>query len=166
MARSKRNAAALAGWLFADLALMLSFVFLDSSATGQGNLEPNGPTTSIVGGTTTTSTPPGGVDYEPFDVKIPTRLRKTPSKLISEIERAIKKEYPKSAANSFQIVLIYVGSKDVGDTRAREIGEEVKQALLKKWTKIVPKKNYFFVGDDEGLTSGTVQMKLFPTLSE
>ena len=116
---SRTNSGSLAGWLFADLAIVLAIAFLQSSigsgdAQGDERVEPT---------TTTTAAPTQdletGVSIQPCEVKF---LRVTNSNsdediklnLISEISNQTK-----CSANDFYgVVLIFAGNADTDNDKA------------------------------------------------
>ena len=129
---SRTNSGSLAGWLFADLAIVLAIAFLQSSigsgdAQGDERVEPT---------TTTTAAPTQdletGVSIQTCEVKF---LRVTNSNsdediklnLISEISNQTK-----CSANDFYgVVLIFAGNADTdNDKAARARAEALCESLF------------------------------------
>ena len=167
MGRRRRSSGALAGWLFADLALMLSFVFLDSSVAGRSGT--TGPSTSTSTTSTSISPPPSttgprGVDPEPIEVKIPTKLVDEPASFIQELERQILlNDSPKKLASRFLVVMVRVGSKNKGNRDfAAPLSERILDLIKKNWTKVEKGVTYYDTGDDTSIDFGLVKLKLFP----
>jgi hypothetical protein len=158
----------LSGWLFADLALMLAFVFLDSSVSGTA-VSPGETTASTTSTTTTisvtsTSLGPLGVDPKPIEVLISTDLIKDPSSFINELERQIaRSDSVKRSATRFLVVMVRVGSMHAKSrTFAGPLAEKVKNLVQDHWQKAQLDLTYYDVGDDTKVEFGLVKLKLFP----
>ena len=167
MARRRGGRGALAGWLFADLALMLSFVFLDSSVSGRSGPPESSTTTSSTPTTIVTpSTFPGpvGADPEPIEVKISTELVNDPSSFIDALEREISvTDSPKKTATRFLVVLIRVGSQNAKSRDfAGPLSEKVRDIIKENWVKVQQDLTYYDTGDDTEVEYGLVKLKLFP----
>lgn len=156
----KRSALSLAGWLFADLAIVLTLVFAPSRLVGSDFPESSdGSTTTIpqaeVG---------AGVSPEPYVVTVEIR----PTFQISEITNRLNAaliEAGVPTSERFGVVLIYAGVKEdtVGGRqeavqRARGLRSKFRESnweRLKVWT-------YYEAGSDTSLAYPMVKLKLFP----
>lgn len=172
MPRRSRNPGVLAGWLFADLALVLAFVFLDSNASGgAGPVGPPSSTTTTIVSTTTTTEP--GVDPKPINVVVGIKLdRNNPSKLdISwdtfrvALENAITNSKSENKeAKKFLVVMVRVGSEGTDRKFAGPLGQDLAELLKTNWEKVQSGVTYYDTGDDASLDVGLVRLKLFPVL--
>lgn len=169
-ARGRRfGAGALAGWLFADLALVLAFVFLDSTSVGQ-----DAKGIGAVAATSTTTTVPlngagapganSGARPQPYKVTIAATTRTSAQTIIGRVERELARLENKSARSGeiYLVVIANGGSRGV----ARSIGSELAQAVVAKlearWNKVVKGTTYFVQGDTTQLPPGSVSLQLFP----
>ena len=161
---SRTNSGSLAGWLFADLAIVLAIAFLQSSigsgdAQGDERVEPT---------TTTTAAPmqdlETGVSIQPCEVKF---LRVTNSNsdediklnLISEISNQTK-----CSANDFYgVVLIFAGNADTdNDKAARARAEALCESLFQTWDAINRSSTYCQGYKNDSIASTFFDLTLFP----
>jgi len=161
---SRTNSGSLAGWLFADLAIVLAIAFLQSSigsgdAQGDERVEPT---------TTTTAAPTQdletGVSIQPCEVKF---LRVTNSNsdediklnLISEISNQTK-----CSANDFYgVVLIFAGNADTdNDKAARARAEALCESLFQTWDAINRSSTYCQGYKNDSIASTFFDLTLFP----
>lgn len=165
MGRRQRSAGHLAGWLFADLALVLSFAFLDSSADGGAgsNTSIAAVSTSTVV-TTTTSPNPSGADPTPIEVEVATEYMREPETFLSELEEKLSQtDHPRKGAPKFLVVLVRVGSKDQANRDfAKPLARRVESILKDGWKKVEAFETYYDTGDDTTVAFGQVKLKLFP----
>lgn len=166
--RRRVTAGGLAGWLFADLALVLAFVFLDSSTQGQAG---GGPKTSVGAGiTTTTSVVPGetkgngGARPEPYQIVIRTGKDASGASIISRVEAALARTAAVSERKDvvYLVVIALGGSQGRSRSTGSGLAAEVANKLEAEWGRVVKGTTYFQTGDDGGLLPGYVILKLFP----
>jgi hypothetical protein len=163
---SRTNSGSLAGWLFADLAIVLAIAFLQSSigsgyAPGDDQAAVDTPTTT----TTTQSQDLGtGVSIDPCKVKL---LRVTnlndddeiKSDLISEISKQTKC----SKNDFFGVVLIYAGNADTqNDEGARARAEALCESLFQTWDAINRSSTYCQGYKNDSIASTFFDLTLFP----
>lgn len=187
MAPRTHSPASLAGWLFADLSLVLAVAFI--STTGNTFAEPSRPadptvaatttttTTTIDNGTSSTTTEPciDGVSVRPDPVRIvltdgsSLEVAALHARLDAEIEerKADDPDFSRligSAQVTFGVVILYGGSSgqrnEVGDRAA----EEAEQRLA-TWSAILP-TTYFETGHNSGAAPGSLTFKMFPVLPD
>ncbi|MBM3718628.1 MAG: hypothetical protein FJW53_06615 [Actinobacteria bacterium] len=148
--RSRFGAGALASRLFADLALVLAFVFLDSTSVGQGVRR-----TGVAATTSTTTTLPpigsgspganSGARPQPYKVTITATPRTSAQTIFGRVERELARLENKSS-RSGEIYLVVIGN---GGSRgvARSVGSELARAVVAKlearWNKVVKGTTYF-----------------------
>ena len=169
--RRRVSAGGLAGWLFADLALVLAFVFLDSSAPGQADIGgPGKPATTTSTSTSTTTTTvgtggkgAGGARPRPIEIRVALSGTSSDSEIINTVEAAVTSSAADGReADSFLVVVIYGGSKGASRRKGIDFADSISGRLEKSWSKVVRGTTYFVTGDDDSLPFGTVGMKLFP----
>ena len=188
--RLRKPGASLAGWLFADLTLVLFVVSLssaDSSAScpkpSEGKKVPTwctptsttGSTTSTVAGPTTTiSTVPGGIRPDPIEIVI--NGWKSAS-LAESLDKELKQVYESDASLrallpfesiKFGVVYIYGGSRGYATThgdREAERAAKVLRAGKTGWTRVGP-LTYIEAVHDLQLSGKSLRFKLFPVLVE
>jgi hypothetical protein len=163
--------AGMAGWLFADLALVLAFVFLDSTAQGQaGGASATSSTTTTT--TTTTTAPvitaPNGLRPEP--IKITVRAELSGEALIKEIETRLSPELTLQELplnQKFLLVFISGGAKGLDDSEQKSYGMAVADSVRGKiegiWDRI-GLNAYFKQISDGGVEVGYVMLELFPVI--
>ena len=166
--RRRVTAGGLAGWLFADLALVLAFVFLDSSTQGQAGGGPR-PTTS--GNVTTTSTTMpdapkgnGGARPEPYQIVIRAARSASGASIIARVEAALARTNASKESDDvvYLVVIAHGGSKGTSRTTGSDLAIEVANKLESRWVHVVKGTTYFQTGDDGDLPPGSVMLKLFP----
>jgi hypothetical protein len=159
--------AGMAGWLFADLALVLAFVFLDSTAQGQA-----GGASATSSTTTTTTAPvitaPNGLRPEP--IKITVRADLSGEALIKEIETRLSPELTLQGLplnQKFLLVFISGGAKGLDDSEQKSYGMAVADSVRGKiegiWSRI-GSNAYFKKISDGGVEVGYVMLELFPVI--
>ena len=176
------SAGALAGWLFADLALVLAFVFLDSTTAGlagSGGAGTDAPaaTTTVVTTTSTTSTTTttvagptttvgggGGARPEPYTVTVKASADEPPGTLIARLERELAgTDAAKEPEDGVYLVVIVLGgSRGVGRSVGNELSKWVADTLETNWSRVVEGTTYFTTGDNNSVAPGSVVLSLFP----
>ena len=166
--RRRVTAGGLAGWLFADLALVLAFVFLDSSTQGQAGGGPR-PTTS--GNVTTTSTTMpdapkgnGGARPEPFTLTVSVMSGMNAATIISRVERQLDEVVPVGERDSamYLVVIALGGSRGGSRDRGSALATEVCNKLENSWSHVIKGTTFFQPGDDGDVPDGEIKLKLFP----
>jgi hypothetical protein len=163
---ARMNWSALAGWLFADLALVLAFVFLDSTAQGtasQSN-EVATTTTTTVLQTTTTVDISTGADPEPIVIEIAATVNTDADTLQQRLESEISRSGDPRANQRILVVIIGGGGLGSLTDPTRE-GTAIAINMREKirdWSRIVAGKTYFQVMGENSLPIGQVRFKLFP----
>ena len=164
--RSRSSSGSLAGWLFADLAIVLAIAFLQSSIGFSDALDDDGVLPEI---TTTTTTAQSqysetGVSIEPCKVKF---LRVTnlsdddeiKTDLISEISKQTK-----CSKNEFYgVVLIYAGNADTqNDEGAKTRALALCDSLFQSWDAMNRSSTYCEGLKDDSIDSTYFSLTLFP----
>jgi hypothetical protein len=168
MPRQTRVHGALAGWLFADLALMLSFVFIDSSTPGRDGGSVSSSTVVTASTSTTLDTNSAGVRAVPIKVGMEFTLKTGGNTAIANLERAIDRSSSRDKdAAKFLVVIINGGAKGFGrqDKRGTELAAKFSDILIKQWNRVDGIETYFVVGDDSGIDYGNISLQLFPVKS-
>ena len=179
----KRSNASLAGWLFADLSIVLMILFASTSLKSD-DLRCENPSTSVAKSpcktTPTTSTidpsdGKGGVRFQPIVVTINNVLALSPASFQQQIEREIellatsRSSLQAASTWDYGVILIYGGAKgraDVadGDRIADEALKRIAPMSQNRWRK-VRESTFFEPVHDKGVDYGSVKLKLFPIIS-
>ena len=177
------SAGALAGWLFADLALVLAFVFLDSTTAGlagSGGAGTDAPaasttvvtttsttsttTTTTVAGPTTTVGGGGGARPEPYTVTVRASADEPPGTLIARLERELAgtdaAKEPEDGV--YLVVIVHGGSRGVARPVGNRLSKWVADTLETNWSRVVEGTTYFTTGDNNSVAPGFVVLSLFP----
>lgn len=171
--RSRSNAGSLAGWLFADLAIVLTIAFLQSSI-GSGDAPVDTVTTEIPTTETPTTTTitqdstqdfKSGVSIRPCKIKF---LRVTnlendneiKSNLISEIKKQTKNC---ATVNDFGVVLVFAGNADTNDDdAARKRADSLCESLFRTWDAMNRSSTYCEGFKNDSIDSPYFNLTLFP----
>ena len=164
---SRTNSGSLAGWLFADLAIVLAIAFLQSSI-GSGDAQGD----ERVAPTTTTTAAPlqnletgvSGVSIEPCEVKF---LRVTNSNSDEDIKLNLISEISNqtqcSANDFYGVVLIFAGNADTdNDKAARARAEALCESLFQTWDAINRSSTYCQGYKNDSIASTFFDLTLFP----
>jgi hypothetical protein len=180
----KRSTASLAGWLFADLSIILMLLFASSGLTsddlrcdkqeklsGNSLCEPPKSTTSTVA----PDKGNGGVRPKPIVVFVNDARSMNASQFQLQIEREIKKqsladlELQDASGWDFGVIIIYGGAREQntreGVRVAREIQEKISPDPERRWTK-VRLTTFYELGFTNEVAYGSVKLKLFPIISK
>ena len=181
----KRSTASLAGWLFADLSIVLMILFASTGLSSkdvrcekQDKLSANSPCKKVPASTTTSTTikPGPGIRPKPIEVTIDDIRDMSPATFQKAIERKIrlltKSDIKLKDASDwdFGVVLIYGGArgrKDIGDGDrvAEEALTKISPNVQNRWSK-VRATTFFEPAHDKGIPYGSVKLKLFPIISK
>lgn len=161
---SRTNSGSLAGWLFADLAIVLAIAFLQSSI-GSGDAQGD----EGVAPTTTTTTAPlqdleTGVSIEPCEVKLlrVTNLSKDED-IKSNLISAISNQTQCSASDFYGVVLIFAGNADTdNDKAARARADALCESLFQTWGAIKRSSTYCQGYKNDSIASTLFDLTLFP----
>lgn len=162
--RSRSNSGSLAGWLFADLAIVLAIAFLQSSI-GAGDP----PSDDTSGETTmTTIVQPqdfgSGVSIEPCVVKF---LRVTNLGNDEEIKSNLISEISDQTTclpdDFFGVVLVFAGNADTqNDEGARARADALCESLFQTWDAMERTSTYCEGFKDDSIDSTFFGLRLFP----
>jgi hypothetical protein len=158
----------MAGWLFADLALVLAFVFLDSSAKGQAGTNSVNSTTTTTTTSTTVINAPNGVRPNPIVIQVPVGLSE--EALIDEIEARLRpklRDQGLSPDQKFLMVIISGGAQGLPQERIPSHGTAMAQLVWEKikvrWERI-SNTTYDKTLGDGGVPDGFAELELFPVV--
>lgn len=161
--------AGMAGWLFADLALVLAFVFLDSNAKGQAGTNSVNSTTTTTATTTTVFNASNGVRPNPIVVQV--RVGLSEEALINEIEGLLRpklRDQGLSPDQKFLVVLVSGGAKGLPDNQKTSHGTAQARLVLEKieakWERIGA-TTYLKILSDGSVTDGFAELELFPVIA-
>ena len=181
----KRSTASLAGWLFADLSIVLMILFASTGLSSndvrcekQDKLSADSPCKKAPASTSTSTTiepDPTGIRPKPIEVTIDDIRNMSAATFQDAIERKIrllaKSDSELQAASNwdFGVILIYGGA--TGRKNSSD-GDEVADIALKKitpdkkpqWGK-VRDTTFYEPGHDMSLPYGSVKLKLFPIIT-
>lgn len=182
MRRSRNNESdlfgGLAGWLFADVALVLAVAFLSSQVIGNVEPEPPGPEEPPVETTVPeiTSTLPqpdqrGSVDVKEIVLSnVCVSDPEAVSKTTKEVElKLIEAGVP--ASSKFGVALIYAGYREVaptGDLKDRQEAANNRakdfRDTLKSWSRLTKERWVKDLGHDQGTDLGCYKLYLLKEL--
>ena len=145
--KPRLNSGSLAGWLFADLAIVLAIVFLQSSiSTGQSEVASDSAedttTTSIL------SDPSGnsdsGVSIRPCEISnFPIADFSQRSNIVAELVERIND--PGSTCpdvEEFGVVLVFAGAEIIGGIEAKANARKLCELLLSEWASVSQTSTY------------------------
>ena len=180
----KRSTSSLAGWLFADLSIVLMILFASTGLTSddlrcdrQGDSVAEADCSRPTPSTTSTIEPgAGGVRFQPIIVVIDQVFSRSNASFQQKIEQEIDAQAQSrtdlSTASSWDygVILIYGGSKgrsstEDGDRSAAIARNKIAPLNQPPWKKIRP-STFFEPGHDKSLPYGSVKLKLFPIISK
>ena len=162
--KSRSNSGSLAGWLFADLAIVLAIAFLQSSI-GSGDA----PADDTSGETTTkTIVQPqdfgSGVSIEPCVVKF---LRVTNLSNDEAIKSSLISEISDQTTclpdDFFGVVLVFAGNSDTqNDEGARTRADALCESLFQTWDAMNRSSTYCYGLKNDSIDSTYFNLTLFP----
>lgn len=192
--RVTKSSASLAGWIFADLSLLLAIIFAStsiddttttsstSSSTTTTVVKPSSTDNvdgadSTIAPTTTTATTVScasdvstedcglsGVRPDPVVLLIENASRMRPSTFRNELTRAVLERTDLPSDPNFGVILIYGGSAGSSDNTVGDRFAAKIQTWLEDWEH-VNFTTYYQPGHDRSVSQGSVRLKLFPILS-
>jgi hypothetical protein len=181
----KRSPASLAGWLFADLSIVLMILFASTGLSSkdvrcekQDKLAADSPCKKVPASTSTSTTikpSPPGIRPKPIEVTIDGVRDISPAAFQDAIEKEIrlleKSDIKLKDASKwdFGVILIYGGA--MGRKKSSD-GDRIAEIAMKKispvkqpqWKK-VRDTTFYEPGHDMSLPYGSVKLKLFPIIS-
>lgn len=147
--RSRASSGSLAGWLFADLAIVLAIVFLQSSiSTGQPPVVDPPPSTDDTATTTVAEDLPpnsdSGVSIRPCEINnFPiTNWSQLGNIVANLIERTNESGSTCQDVGEFGVVLVFAGAKDIGGIEAKKNARKLCEILLSEWRAVGPTTTY------------------------
>ena len=181
----KRSTASLAGWLFADLSIVLMILFASTGLSSndvrcekQDKLSADSPCKKAPASTSTSTTiePGPGIRPKPIEVTIDGVRNMSPATFQDAIERRIrllaKSDIKLSEASEwdFGVILIYGGAKgrkksSDGDRIAEIAMKKISPDKQRQWKK-VRDTTFYEPGHDMSLPYGSVKLKLFPIITK
>ena len=178
----KRSTASLAGWLFADLSIVLMILFASTGLTSddlrcekENNSIAESPCKRIPTSTISPDKGNGNVRPKPIVMTIERARSMSAATFQRQIEREIQRQEKTDASLKgasewdFGVVIIYgagrrLSTKD-GVRVARDIQKKLSPDSKLRWKKV--RMNTFYeTGFTNEVSYGSVKMKLFPIISE
>lgn len=179
----KRSTASLAGWLFADLSIVLMILFASTGLTSddlrcdkQEKQSANSLCNPPKSTTSTIDPGNGGIRPKPIEITIDNIRDMSPATFQRQVDRKIdllaKSNFKLQAASTwdFGVVLIFGGSKGRknigdGDRVAKEALIKISPDLPNRWSK-VRDTTFFEPVHDKDIPYGSVKLKLFPIITK
>jgi hypothetical protein len=182
----KRSTSSLAGWLFADLSIVLMILFASTGLTSDDlRCDKDGETVlgadcKATSSSTSTTIEPGvgGVRFQPIIVIIDQVFSRSSASFQQKIEKEIDTQAQSRADLStastwdYGVIIIYGGAKGRSDSRD---GDKSAEIALRKiypsaksdqiWRRIRP-STFFDGGHDSSVPYGSVKLKLFPIIAK
>ena len=154
--RRRSRSGSMAGWLFADLTLLLCFVFFDSSVSGMST-KTNISSTSTIPKSMTSDQ---GARPDPIVIRVRATLLTSSSELVTRLEKTLGSQ----PLNQKFLVVIALGGHKPGKQKAGDkLAKHVSEKLEDGWGQILKGVTYFETGHDSSPGSaGYVLLKLFP----
>ena len=178
----KRSTASLAGWLFADLSIVLMILFASTGLTSddlrcekENNSIAESPCKRLPTSTISPDKGNGNVRPKPIVMTIERARSMSAATFQRQIEREIQRQEKTDASLKgasewdFGVVIIYgagrrLSTKD-GVRVARDIQKKLSPDSKLRWKKV--RMNTFYeTGFTNEVSYGSVKMKLFPIISE
>lgn len=164
--KSQSNSASLAGWLFADLAIVLAIIFLHGSIT-EGDVppvsDPAQTTTTIAEDISTGVT--AGVSIKPCKIEyllVPDLT--ADDQIKSDLIQEISNQAPNCATEKFGVVLVFAGNADTSDGKAATArAESLCNSLYRSWDSAINRASTYCQGfKHDGVDSQYFHVTLFP----
>ena len=164
--KSQSNSASLAGWLFADLAIVLAIIFLHGSIT-EGDVppvsDPAQTTTTIAEDISTGIT--DGVSIKPCKIEyllVPDL--DNDSAIKANLIQQISSQAPKCPTVKFGVVLVFAGNADTLDGKAATArAESLCNSLYRSWDSAINGRFTYCQGfKHDGIDSQYFHVTLFP----
>ena len=182
--KSKRSVSSLAGWLFADLSIVLMILFASTGLTSddlrckQQEPSTNGALCTRPNSSTSTTVESGGggVRFQPIIITIDKIFSRSFSSFQGEIEREIlaqaqsRTDLRTASDWDYGVILIYGGAMgrsntSDGDRSAAIALNKIVPSENQRWKKIRP-TTFFEPGHDKSVPYGSVKLKLFPIIAK
>lgn len=167
--RSKKgysNSASLAGWLFADLAIVLAIIFIHGSIT-KGDVppapDPTQTTTTIAEDISTGIT--AGVSIKPCRIEylLVPDLDDDYAIKVNLIQQISNQAPNCKTEKNFGVVLVYAGNADTGDGKAAIArAESLCNSLYRVWDPVDKATTYCQGFKNDGVDSQYFHVTLFP----
>lgn len=171
-----RSSSSRAGWLFADITLVLAVVFLAASVTRTAGSESEVGSSSTVAESTTTlpdlCTEGGQVKPDPITIEVVGGAGMSAPRLIAALDRKVAGVVDnepdlaliaRDKPLSFGVIILYGGSRGQ-DTIIGSKAAQAAEDKLSVWSAILP-TTYVETGHDSRIVPGNLSFKLFPSLS-
>jgi hypothetical protein len=165
--KNQNNSASLAGWLFADLAIVLAIIFLHGSIT-VGDVppvsDPAQTTTTIAEDISTGIT--DGVSIKPCKIEyllVPDLT--ADDQIKSDLIQLIAIQASNCATvKQYGVVLVYAGNADTGDGKAAKArAVSICDSLYRSWAPVINRASTYCQGfKDDGVDSQYFHVTLFP----
>ena len=159
---NRRQTNSLAGWLFADLSIVLALVFISS----QMRSAPVDLITDVSATTTTEVLSNSGVSVEPIELIFEISSSTNSMRIQAELENALIKQGI-SPKVKFGVVLILAGPSDSSleaQSSAQERSRQIARAL-ETWDRLTPRYWVNGNGSDKDIDYPEVKVRLLEDLS-
>ncbi|NBO54718.1 MAG: hypothetical protein EBU84_09020 [Actinobacteria bacterium] len=139
MSRISKSQAGLAGWLFADLSLVLTIVMIGSSITASDiEVRPEDPSTTTVGTSLGNS-----LDVNPIKITVLISNPRNPGEVQSQLESVLNAQQKLGKSTRFGVVIIHGGTggplnsstKNAAQSRAGDVAES-----LRTWSRLTTRR--------------------------
>ena len=160
----RRQNNSLAGWLFADLSIVLALVFMSSQMRSTPAEMSN--ESSITTTTTNPNSASSGVSVEPITVIFELSSNLNPAQVQAKLEDALAKKGVPSGMK-FGVVLILAGATDDSSEAqlvAQQKSEQIEQALL-AWDRLTLNRWVNGSGFDKSLKDPIMKVRLLQDLT-
>ena len=161
---NRRQTNSLAGWLFADLSIVLALVFMSS----QMRSAPVDLTTDVSTTTTTTEVlNNSGVSVEPIELIFEISSSTDSLRIQAELESALTQKGI-SPNIKFGVVLVLAGPSDSSQEAQSSAQERSRQIArtLETWDRLTPRYWVNGNGSDKGINYPMVKVRLLEDLSK
>ena len=160
----RRQNNSLAGWLFADLSIVLALVFMSSQMRSTPDDLPN--ESSITTTTINQNAASSGVSVEPIELIFELSSILSPSQVQAKLEDALaKKGVP--TGMKFGVVLILAGVTD-SSPEAQEVAQKKSKEIeraLSAWNRLTTNRWVNGSGSDKGLKDPEIKVRLLQDLT-
>ena len=166
--RGKRQNNSLAGWLFADLSIVLALIFMSSKLNFSASVPPPSTTTTSITTTTTSEieTENIGVSVEAKVIIVRISNPGDATQIFDEIEAELRNQGV-PAYMKFGVVLIYAGVTDesqYAQKEAQDRSEKIEESL-ESWGRLTAKRWISGSMHDSSVLYPDVKFKLLEDLS-
>lgn len=162
---NRRQTNSLAGWLFADLSIVLALVFMSS----QMRSAPVDLTTDVSATSTTTTEvlSDSGVSVEPIELIFEISSSTDSLRIQAELESALTQKGI-SPNIKFGVVLVLAGPSDSSQEAQSSAQERSRQIArtLETWDRLTPRYWVNGNGSDKGINYPMVKVRLLEDLSK